>query len=241
MDNIQDRINKLLALAQSPNENEAKLALLRARELMAKYKLSVKDLEKPEDAAVQRIYIPECAYTTLTNNWVLGLTNVIAKHYCCVSLISKKKNHKICTPVLLGLDDDVLLCEKIFRYAYDSVKSGIRRQIYRYPDETASTYRTRCNAYGHGFVKGLTEAFKTQNQSSEELALALVTPLTVQEEMDRICGRKKPIPFRYSNAVQQHMEAAAAGYNAGKNFQPERRIQGKSNERNTGFLPEAAL
>ena len=44
MNNIQDKIAKLLALAESPNENEAKLALLKARKLMAKHKLSEKDI-----------------------------------------------------------------------------------------------------------------------------------------------------------------------------------------------------
>lgn len=48
MNDIQAKIAKLLALAESSNENEAKLALLRARELMAKYKLDMKDLKKPE-------------------------------------------------------------------------------------------------------------------------------------------------------------------------------------------------
>ena len=32
---IKDRISKILALAESPNENEARAALLKARELMA--------------------------------------------------------------------------------------------------------------------------------------------------------------------------------------------------------------
>ena len=35
--NIKDKIAKLLALAESPNENEAKAALLKARELMAEH------------------------------------------------------------------------------------------------------------------------------------------------------------------------------------------------------------
>lgn len=42
---IKDRISKILALAESPNENEARAALLKARELMAKYKLQPEDLE----------------------------------------------------------------------------------------------------------------------------------------------------------------------------------------------------
>ena len=40
MDDYKDKIRKLLALAQSPVEAEAKAALLKARELMAKHKLT---------------------------------------------------------------------------------------------------------------------------------------------------------------------------------------------------------
>ena len=35
--NIKERIAKLLALAESPNENEAKAALLKARALMVQH------------------------------------------------------------------------------------------------------------------------------------------------------------------------------------------------------------
>ena len=39
IENIKDTIAKLLALSGSPNEHEARAALLKARGLMAKYKL----------------------------------------------------------------------------------------------------------------------------------------------------------------------------------------------------------
>ena len=54
MNDIQAKIAKLLALAESSNENEAKLALLRARELMAKYKLDMKDLKKTGGSKAKR-------------------------------------------------------------------------------------------------------------------------------------------------------------------------------------------
>lgn len=40
----KDKIRKLLALAKSPEPEEAKLALLKARKLMAEHKLSERDL-----------------------------------------------------------------------------------------------------------------------------------------------------------------------------------------------------
>ncbi len=44
--NIKDKIAKLLALAESPNENEARAALLKARELMAGHKLRPEEIKK---------------------------------------------------------------------------------------------------------------------------------------------------------------------------------------------------
>lgn len=41
----KDKIKKLLALAESPNENEAQAALLKARQLMAEHKIGEADLE----------------------------------------------------------------------------------------------------------------------------------------------------------------------------------------------------
>ena len=45
MSKIQERIAKLLALADSPNEHEARAAMLKARELMAEYKQWPEDTE----------------------------------------------------------------------------------------------------------------------------------------------------------------------------------------------------
>lgn len=50
-DNYKEKIRKLLALAESPNEHEARAALLKARQLMAEHKLTeaeLKDVEKQE-------------------------------------------------------------------------------------------------------------------------------------------------------------------------------------------------
>ena len=47
----KEKIRKLLALAESPNEHEARAALLKARQLMAEHKLTeaeLKDVEKQQ-------------------------------------------------------------------------------------------------------------------------------------------------------------------------------------------------
>ena len=50
----KDKIRKLLALAKSPEPEEAKLALLKARKLMAEHKLTERDLDEPAATATTK-------------------------------------------------------------------------------------------------------------------------------------------------------------------------------------------
>ena len=62
----KDRIRKLLALATSPEEGEAKAALLKARELMAKYKLTemdVRELKKNPSKGSLQTLLSACGST----------------------------------------------------------------------------------------------------------------------------------------------------------------------------------
>lgn len=64
--NIKDKIAKLLALAESPNENEAKAALLKARELMAEHKLRPEEVVKADKVKVIREVL-DVTCTAMTN------------------------------------------------------------------------------------------------------------------------------------------------------------------------------
>ena len=65
---ISEKVANLLALASNnPNENEAKAALLKARELMAKHKLRPEDCKKSENVRViHELVGVEC--TAMTNH-----------------------------------------------------------------------------------------------------------------------------------------------------------------------------
>lgn len=57
MKDYRKKIEKLLALSSSPNEHEAKAALLKARQLMAEHKLSEKDFKRNAGREVVEIEI----------------------------------------------------------------------------------------------------------------------------------------------------------------------------------------
>ena len=77
----KDKIRKLLALAKSPVPEEAKLALLKARKLMAEHKLSERDLEERNATVIKRA-IRE-TFSEKANSWMDPLSIVIGENYCC--------------------------------------------------------------------------------------------------------------------------------------------------------------
>ena len=83
MADVKEKIAMLLNLASNnPSEGEARAALLKARELMAKHKLRPEECQKTEKTKVIRELL-DVTCTAMTNPWAVSLSAVIAEHYCC--------------------------------------------------------------------------------------------------------------------------------------------------------------
>lgn len=140
---INEKIAHLLALASNnPSEAEAKAALLKARELMAKHKLRPEDCKQSENVRVIRELVGvEC--TAMTNPWAVSLSAVIAEHYCCCSYRNRYTGRKVNTIGFVGLEDDFEICKRVFLYAYDCVMSVLKRDIERNSWDEPGAYRKR--------------------------------------------------------------------------------------------------
>ena len=79
---ITEKISRLLALAASPYEAEARAALLKARQLMAEHKLCPEDITPPER---QRVIKESTGVTStkMSSPWAVQLSAIIGEHYCC--------------------------------------------------------------------------------------------------------------------------------------------------------------
>lgn len=119
---IRDKIAKLLALADSPSEAEARAALLKARELMAKHKLRPEEIKKAENVKVIKETIG-VSCTGMTDPWMPNLTAVIAGHYCCCSFRQTIKGKKTKHIGLVGLEDDFAICKSVVLYAIDCIQA----------------------------------------------------------------------------------------------------------------------
>lgn len=222
MADIKDKISKLLALAESPNENEAKMALLKARELMAQYKLTPDEIKREKSEVVKREVL-DIKCTKMTNDWIPTLSSIIASHYCCKVYLYREQYSKTSQIGLIGLEDDFEICKKIISYAVECVLSGTRR-IKKDPYDTAGMHRKNCNAYGWGFAKGLREAYEKQAEQHQEWGLVMVVPSAVTDEIKNLCGNQKPKPYGSGRCDRDSADFARSGYEAGKSFDPRHRI-----------------
>lgn len=108
----KDKIRKLLALAKSPEPEEAKLALLKARKLMAEHKLTERDLDEHDTTVIQQ-EIDE-TFSKKANSWMAPLSSIIGENYCCAAYRCKRGAKTTVWRVgFIGLKDDFEICVKI--------------------------------------------------------------------------------------------------------------------------------
>ena len=147
VDDYKEKIKKLLALAQSPSEAEAKAALLKARKLMAEYKLTEADLKEAEEQPVKDI-LTDITCSKRRDPWIVNLSTIIGRNYCCQGYIRRNKHKQTILIGFIGLENDVEVCVNIFKYAVEVVLAEIKRIMKEDPchSENAGV------SYGYVFV-----------------------------------------------------------------------------------------
>ena len=217
---IKGKIRHLLALAESPNENEARAALLKARELMAKHKLTEAELGEAEKQAVRKM-LTDITCSKRRDPWISGLSAIIGESYCCKGYRNHTKGRQTQTIGFIGFEDDVEICVAIFKYAVDCIRGGIKA----IENELAGYYpwyiRQQRDSYGYGFASGIRTALERQDKEKHgEWGLILVMPKEVQEAAQSL--GKKDFKARTLDTIDPH--TYAQGYEEGKEFAPAHRL-----------------
>ena len=222
----KDKIRKLLALAKSPEPEEAKLALLKARKLMAEHKLSERDLEERNTTVIKRA-IGE-TFSKKANSWMDPLSIIIGENYCCSAFRCKISAKTTVWHVgFIGLEGDIEICVKIFRYAVRCIKSEQKKlreqhRDYYTPQEIAKI----CDSYGYGFARGVYEAFTRQNEENQEYGLVLKVPKEVKDELEKI-GPPKEFKKTPQPKTVGELDAAWRGVEDGRKFDPSNKLKKK--------------
>lgn len=219
----KEKIRKLLALAESPNEHEAKAALLKARQLMAEHKIEeieLKDVEKQEVKDIRT----DITCSKRRNPWIINLSAVIGENYCCKGY--RNHGHREQTQYIgfIGLEDDVEICLAVFKYAVDCILSEIKRIKKENQCYYSSYVKKLCDSYGYGFTVGIEAAFREQQEANEDgWGLVLVMPQEVIEASQHL--EHKEFKSRAQDSISG--DAYAKGYMQGKEFDPTKRLTGE--------------
>jgi len=229
---IKAKLLKLFAMMEEgsgASEQEVQTASVKARKLMAEYKLSEKDIVQKVQEVISRCF-GNITFTSKTNPWTLDLLHTVADNYCCHACMYSTYHSGKKSAGLIGFEEDVETAGRVLNYAVDSItaeqkkiRKDSEKKGYRFADGTAM-----CNAYGNGFVRGLRDAFEEQNQREKETGFAMVM-VEPQEVKDYVKGNCKKGSFNSNasySAARRYDGYAAKGYQAGKNFNTGARITG---------------
>lgn len=176
-----EKIKKLLALSESSNENEAKIAMLKAQELLAKYKLSMKEIKeyKINNTSIKN-KISNVSFRQ--GKWKAELGDIIAENFGCYWYLMKGSSKTI---VFFGKEEDTLVCNIVLEYAVDCILSTVKKLRYQYYKDGYSTKGLE-NDYALGFISGLEKMFKEQKKKNQEWGLVLVKAKEVVEAYNNI-------------------------------------------------------
>lgn len=229
MADIQEKIRKLLALADSPNEHEAQLAMLKAQELLLKYKLSEADVW---DAAKLKTKDIRTGITCSKRRdpWIAELAATVAKNYCCQGYRVHTSGKQTQGIGFIGLEEDAEVCAAVFRYAVDCVQAEIGKMRKDYDNFNAALLKQLCDSYSYGFCAGVNMAFQAQTEANKDTwGLVLVMAQEVKDAAKDM-GHK---PFHAIHGDQMLQAGYDWGVQDGKQFAPQRTLK-----ENPGGFPD---
>lgn len=179
MADIKEKIKKLLSLGTSTNENEARDALLKAKELMAKNKLTEADFEEVKDQELKKVLCSNISWTTDSGRvWMARLCKILCDNYLCSAawyIPERTRTHQL---MIIGIGEDVDVCREVVEYAVGFVDNAINVLQRRYHRQDPKSI---ANSYAEGFMLGLEMAFEEQKEDHPEWGLVVVKPDEVSD------------------------------------------------------------
>lgn len=217
---VRETIKKLLTLSEGTNfEAEAQAALLKARELMAKYKID--NVNERKSTIVRRKILKDIVFGAKTDMWIADLVDIICTAHGCKGAGIRFTKFSS-NPVLYGFEDDLEICEEMIRFAissidynYNNLKSLLHKRA------TAKQLSTLRFSYGYGFANGLREQYDKQD-AEEGWGLVLTTPDAVREATKDFKTRN----VKTSKRINPN--AYGKGFEDGRSFTTHEKIASKT-------------
>ena len=220
---IIERIRKCLALAaNNPSEEEAKAAALQAQKLLAKYNISMVDIEameKTEEEIVESaVWFRDCV-KGVARAWKYELARIVAENFRCKHFFYGRK-----AAVFYGHETDAKAAAEVYKYLFgmgDKLANRVTYRVLRAYHKRGESAKVSgiYNSWVKGFLKGLEESL-----SQQCTALMIVVPEDVVSSY-----AKKSENFKSINAGIQNTgfnpEAYRDGFTNGKSAMASRALE----------------
>jgi hypothetical protein len=253
-DRMIDKIRKLLALSQSPNENEAARASEKVQELLAEYNLSMSDVAEKDADGVDESIVVEKGAVTASYPWRRPLAQAVASMYFCKYFyttsrytetikngVSKLSRQASDTHHFVGALHNIAVAKMMFAYLNETIDRLAREGALTVPPSQRSPYRTTfrgmcAHRVGVRIMKRIEDSkrdgIKTTSGTNLPALLNLYqswedrNKAHIEREVGKMVTRK-------SSIANLHSKGQIDGFNAGNNIGLDPQV-GKSNTRAIG-------
>lgn len=220
MDNkIIEKIQKLLALATSPNENEAKAAAAKANALLVKHNITMQDVEvdlsyEKDVLDVNRRRPVEAKY----------INSILIGHFFVKIVERRNRREGTTTHFILGEETNVQVAKYIHSFLTRKFKE--LWVVYKKENDLPSSYK---QSYYAGLMTGLDQQLTEKRQSTEqEYGIVLVDDPALNKFMnDAFNNNLKDSNQKFKIRVRDR-QAMDDGAAAGKNLNIARGLDNDS-------------
>ena len=203
---ILDKIKKLFALATSPNENEAQLAMEKASELLAKHNLSMADLQN-ETKEQPRMFMFSKDMGERVPKWKQLIYVVLPKTFDCAVLI--ERSYRKQEYIIIGQKEDVEMTTYFCNYFINAIPKLTKN----YPE----LYNTKLK---NDFIYGATvtvlsrlDKMYKKMETVKTTALVLANKRKLVDDYINSMGNVQNRKMSYRNNISRnaYMQGVAAG------------------------------
>lgn len=218
MDNKrQQKIQKLLALANDANDEESMTALAKAQELMLEHNITEEDLFDYKQQQIKQEVVDSVICQGRPQKWIYRLCRIIADNFRVEHYYQQEEVIEL---HFLGLSSDVQIAEITFSYAKGIIALCSKKYMQR--PEVKRKWKRKWQLkqdYIEGYLRGLSRVF-SQQVSTNGYELALQLPdLVIQQakKLNLVKGKDT------SHQVTYH-EAFSTGYKDGLKYKQREMI-----------------
>ena len=146
---IIEKLKKLFALGQSPNQHEAEAAMAKANEIMTEYQISATDIDLSEDGPVMREEYELDGFGG--SSWVQVLADGAAKIYDakCYRAAGRRRNMIL---RFYGTPADILAAKMTFNHLFASWESIVKLAMRNNQGMSSAEARSFRRAHGTGYA-----------------------------------------------------------------------------------------